>query len=68
MNHYCKNICGHNFSIKEWNEKFHALNKAGLEMPSDQKEPCKEQCFDCLAIVGEQRLKSKQYGLVKDFI
>lgn len=63
-NFYCQQKCGHvDFSIVEWNK----LSKEIDAMPISQKEkdkllhgePCKEQCFDCVAIVGETRLKNK---------
>ena len=58
---YCQKLCGDaNFSINEWNRQFEICNAAGIEMPEDDLEGCKEQCFDCLAIVGETRLKNKK--------
>jgi|GEM_PF-1353723 len=58
-NFYCTNACVHpDFSIKEWNKEFEQCNRLEIEMK--QSEPCKKQCFDCMAIVGEQRLKTKK--------
>lgn len=64
-NFYCQNICGsEDFSIDEWNKTFLALEKTNLsEKEKDyilDPPQCKEQCFDCLAIVGKQRLKTQK--------
>lgn len=55
---YCQNVVGDaNFSIDEWNKQFELCMELGIEMPRDLS-PCKKQCFDCLAIVGERRRKT----------
>lgn len=59
MSFYCQNICGRvDFSIEKWNEEFEACRKAGVEMKKPR--PCGEQCFDCMAIVGQTRIKNKR--------
>ena len=67
MNFYCQNKCGQeNFNIDEWNKKF----LLGLQMNLGEKEmfklldreDCIQQCFDCIAIVGETRIKNKNNG------
>jgi hypothetical protein len=51
-NFYCQNKSGHiDFSIADWNK----LNN--LDIKQNEKE-CKEQCFECIAIVGQTRLKN----------
>jgi len=57
---YCQKVCGDaEFSIDEWNEQFALCNELGIEMP-EEPEPCTTQCFKCIAIVGEQRIKTKK--------
>jgi hypothetical protein len=57
---YCQKLVGDaNFSIDEWNKQFKICNDLEIEMPPEPTEGCKEQCFDCMAIVGEQRLKTR---------
>ena len=64
-NFHCQQKCGHeDFSIDRWNEVFRFCMDNNL---SDEKtdrllhgEPCEEQCFDCMAIVGKQKLKTKK--------
>lgn len=64
-NFYCQQKCGQvDFSIEEWNKSYKEIQN----MPISEKEkrelidgvPCKKQCFDCIAIVGETRLKNKK--------
>ena len=60
-NFYCQNeSIDTNFSIKEWNKTFHALELTNLT-ESEKNEilipkKCKEQCIDCACIVGKRRL------------
>lgn len=66
MNFYCQQKCGEvDFSIEEWNKAFKEIMAMPISEAEKNKllngEPCKEQCFDCIAIVGEQRQKSKNY-------
>lgn len=59
-NFYCQNVVGNaEFSIDEWNEQFRLCNELGIEMPLDP-DPCKEQCFNCLAIVGKTNIKTQK--------
>jgi hypothetical protein len=63
-NFYCQRVCGEvGFSIDEWNAAFQYCNSAGLSEADRNKilhpEPCNEQCFACLAIVGDRRNKTK---------
>ena len=60
---YCQNTCGTiGFSIDEWNETDKALNKIALSEKEKNKilfpPHCNNQCFDCLAIVGERQCKT----------
>lgn len=64
-NFYCQKICGEvGFSIDEWNKDYVELEKSGLS----QKEKdailhppkCKEQCFDCMAIVGKRQKETAE--------
>ncbi len=64
---YCQKVCGdENFSIEEWNKALAYCNNAGIEgverdkILHPEKFPCTEQCFTCMAIVGERRLKTKK--------
>lgn len=58
---YCQRLVGDaEFSIDEWNKQFKVCYDLGIDMPSDDLEPCKEQCFVCMAIVGERQLKTKK--------
>lgn len=64
-NFYCQQKCGQvDFSIEEWNKSYKEINAMPISEKAKQKlidgEPCKEQCFDCIAIVGEQRLKTQK--------
>ena len=59
-NFYCQKVVGdEGFSIDEWNQQFKLCNYLGIEMPEEQ-EACKEQCFDCIAIVGKRRIKTNE--------
>lgn len=59
MAFYCQNLIGDaNFSIKEWNEQYKICNDLGIKIPSEPKECCKEQCFECMAIIGERKKKT----------
>jgi len=62
---YCQNVCGEiDFSIDEWNEAYAYCNEMGIEGKDrdDILNPpaCEEQCFDCMAIVGDRRKKTKE--------
>lgn len=63
-NYYCQQKCGfEDFDIHEHD----ALLKEVWAMPitNDEMEkiingePCKKQCFDCMAIVGKRRIETK---------
>jgi hypothetical protein len=47
----------------EWNKAFKEIMAMPINEAEKKKllhpEPCKEQCFDCIAIVGTTRLKNK---------
>lgn len=63
-NFYCQQKCGSpDFSIEEWNKALKYCNDAGIEGKQRNEilegKPCKEQCFDCMAIVGKTRIKNK---------
>lgn len=61
---YCQNKCGRDdFDIEKWNEQFRNCLSAGIEMPKNKI--CDSQCFECIAIVGETRIKNrKNYGRI----
>lgn len=60
---YCQNVCGDvDFSIDEWNKVYDEVKNMSEEIQRlvlDDPPPCKEQCFACMAIVGETRKKNK---------
>jgi hypothetical protein len=59
---YCQNTCGSaDFSIEEWNEvekRVRSLSKIDQQNILFPKH-CNEQCFSCMAIVGERQAKTK---------
>lgn len=58
---YCQKVVGDaNFSIDEWNKQFKLCNELGIPFPKEDNTPCKNQCFECASIVGQQRLKTQQ--------
>ena len=63
LHFYCQNVAGDvDFSIEEWNEVYKSvqgLSKKDQRKILDPRPPCEKQCFACMAIVGEQRLKTK---------
>ena len=63
-NYYCQQKCGfENFDIVEHDK----LLKEVWKMPISNAEmdkiingiPCKEQCFECMSIVGETQKKNR---------
>jgi hypothetical protein len=63
-NFYCQQKCGEvDFSIDEWNKAFQYCidNNLSEKQTSEilEGKPCKKQCFDCMAIVGETRKKNR---------
>lgn len=63
-NFYCQNKCvPTDFSIKEWNKshKYTQENNLSEKETSEILEgnDCKEQCFDCMAIVGKRRKETQ---------
>lgn len=64
-NFYCQQLCGEiDFSINEWNKAYDEINKLPISQEEKNKlidgEPCKEQCFNCMAIVGEKQSNTKK--------
>lgn len=64
-NFYCQIKCGEvDFSIDQWNESYKQIMAMPISDEGKDKlinpEPCKEQCFSCVVVVGERRLKTKQ--------
>jgi len=64
-NYYCQQECGEeDFSIDEWNKAFDYCVDMNLNEKDTRKilegDPCKEQCFDCMAIVGKRQIKTKE--------
>lgn len=64
-NFYCQIKCGSvDFSIDKWNKAYKEIQQ--MPISEDEKrellnpDHCKEQCFECMAIVGKTRLKNKQ--------
>ena len=62
---YCQNVAGEvNFSIDEWNKAYEEVKDKSEEIQRlvlDPQPPCKEQCFDCMAIVGERRKRTQEF-------
>lgn len=65
-NFYCQKVCGSDdFDIDEWNKASDYCNKAGIKGIERDKIlhpelfPCKKQCFDCSAIVGETKINTQ---------
>ena len=63
-NFYCQQKCTDvDFSIDEWNEAF----KTCIDLNLDEKataeilegKECDKQCFDCMAIIGNRRIKTQ---------
>jgi hypothetical protein len=62
---YCQRLTGDvDFSIEEWNKQNKLCNDMGIEMPPDPPA-CKDQCFECMAIVGAQRQKTNNLPKLK---
>ncbi len=62
---YCQKVNGEvGFSIDDWNETYKALELTNLsEAEKDailDPPECENQCFDCMAIVGARRLRTKE--------
>ena len=64
-NFYCQQKCTDvDFSIDEWNKAF----KTCIDLNFDEKataeilegKECDNQCFDCMADVGERRKKTQE--------
>lgn len=65
INFYCQIKCGHeDFSIEEWNKADKEIEAMPINEYEKQKlrwpDPCTEQCFDCIAIIGATRFKNKR--------
>ena len=63
-NYYCQQKCGHiDFSIHEWNKSYLEIEAMPISQAEKDKlingVPCTEQCFNCMAIVGETRKKNR---------
>ena len=64
-NFYCQIKCvSPTFSIDEWDKSYKEIESMPISEAEKKKllfpEPCKEQCFDCISIVGERRLKTQK--------
>ena len=64
---YCQKVCGdEKFSIDEWNKALKYCEDMGIEGEERNKIlnpelfPCIEQCFDCMAVVGTRRQKTRE--------
>ncbi len=67
---YCQKVNGDvDFSINEWNTQYGALELSNLSETEKEKilhpPECKNQCFDCMAIIGARRLRTKE--IIKSF-
>lgn len=63
-NFYCQQVCGEvDFDISKHNALLEEVYKMPIPNSEMEKiingEPCKKQCFECIAIVGETRIKNK---------
>lgn len=62
---YCCKGIFEDWTIEEWNEKLKALEMANIPQEEKTKQLfpdyCKEQCFRCMAVVGETRRKRAEY-------
>jgi hypothetical protein len=60
MNFYCKRACcGDDWTIEEYNQDNKVLTDIQMEEKYHNRTPCETQCFDCMAIVGETRIKNR---------
>lgn len=62
LHFYCQRLTGGGFDINEWNKAFDEVKDSSREIQKlvlDSPPACKEQCFDCIAIVGERRKATK---------
>lgn len=58
MNFYCKNYKGEIVMTPKLMLMLESMTeKERIDLLGP--DPCKEQCFDCMAIVGERRIKTK---------
>jgi len=61
---YCKIHSGSLYSIEEWNLTQKSLEFTNLTEKEKQDilfpKVCNNQCFDCMAEVGETRLKTQK--------
>ena len=59
-NFYCKKVCGNpDFSIDLYNEDNKILTDDQMTEKYHERSMCESQCFDCMAIVGETRIKNR---------
>lgn len=66
-NFHCRKWHGDpDFSIEEWNETAENLDKIDISEEERNKilfphtNPCENQCFDCMADVGERRKRTQE--------
>lgn len=61
MNFYCKRACcGNDWSIEEYNQDNKILTDIQMQEKYHNHTQCEIQCFDCMAIVGETRIKNRK--------
>ena len=63
-NFYCQNKCTpEDFSIDEWNKAFKTCIDLNLDEEATAEilegKECDKQCFDCMAVIGNRRIKTK---------
>lgn len=64
MNFYCQQKCADvDFNIDKWNEAFKTCIDLNLDEKSTAEilegKECDKQCFDCMAIIGNRRIKTQ---------
>ena len=65
-NFYCQQKCtSDDFCIDEWNKSYEEIQQMPISQAEKDKlidgEPCTEQCFACMAVVGETRNKNRLF-------
>lgn len=64
-NFYCRKYTLADFDILEWNEAFKFCIEQGLSEEEMNRilegDPCKQQCFDCCADVGDRQKETREF-------
>ena len=68
-NFFCKQKCGTDFNIHEWNKAWDYCIKMNLNEKQTSEilegKKCEEQCFDCCAMVGKRQRETSFLTLKK---